>query len=464
MALANGPPKTTRTRSIAGRSGLGLALATLAVVVIVVAMVGWLTLAGDRQAGESARSAAAISLILPPPTPVSEAVAEVQPESQQGGLVRDDDTTTGSVSQEAIQPDLAQSLDTAAAENEATEGAVPLPEVKAPSADTDIASAGQTEAQAVDDDPPAEPVAPQSDEPVADQVTRTDSTRPTAVAPTATQPSSDRPAPPDPTLTEPGPAGPLPRISDDGRTPWRAYARPFDPTDRRPRIAVIVSWLGLSRAASETAIQNLPAGVTLAFSPYADDLDTWLARARAAGHETLLNLPMEPIGYPAKDPGPNTLLTGLTQEENLARLEWLLSRVNGYVGVINHMGSRFTTTPDALRPVLDAVHSRGLLFVDSRTSADSAVGQVSQVIGLPYVVNDRNVDHRATRDAIDAQLTEIEQIAARTGQAVAVGLHFPVTLERLALWLPTLEANGFVLAPVSTMIENPDSVRAAAAP
>ncbi|MEQ8369965.1 MAG: divergent polysaccharide deacetylase family protein, partial [Alphaproteobacteria bacterium] len=275
---------------------------------------------------------------------------------------------------------------------------------------------------------------------------------------------ADRPAPPDPALTEPGPTGPLPRIGDDGRTPWRAYARPFDPSERRPRIAVIVSWLGLSRAATETAIQNLPAGVTLAFSPYADDLDTWLARARAAGHETLLNLPMEPVGYPVQDPGPNTLLTGLPADENRARLQWLLSRVSGYVGVINHMGSRFTTTPDSLRPVLDEVRVRGLLFVDSRAAADSAVGQVSRVIGLPYVVNDRNIDHQATRDAIDAQLAEIEQIAARTGQAVAVGLHFPVTLERLALWLPTLEAKGFVLAPVSTMLENPEVASAAPAP
>ena len=47
--------------------------------------------------------------------------------------------------------------------------------------------------------------------------------------------------------------------------------------------------------------------MTLAFSPYADDLPRSVAKARAAGHEILLQVPLEPYGYPDVDPGPPLL-------------------------------------------------------------------------------------------------------------------------------------------------------------
>ena len=104
-------------------------------------------------------------------------------------------------------------------------------------------------------------------------------------------------------MLEQSPLGPLPRIGPDGLEPWRVYARPFDATDLRPRVAVVMSGLGLSNAATEAAIQGLPGAVTLAFQPYSDGLQRWIGLARAAGHETLLNLPMEPQDYPQSDPG-----------------------------------------------------------------------------------------------------------------------------------------------------------------
>src|SRR5689334_12612494 len=49
-------------------------------------------------------------------------------------------------------------------------------------------------------------------------------------------------------LIEDSPDGPLPRIGADGRTPMAAYAAAFDLKDRRPRIAVVVTGLGVSEA------------------------------------------------------------------------------------------------------------------------------------------------------------------------------------------------------------------------
>ena len=271
-------------------------------------------------------------------------------------------------------------------------------------------------------------------------------------APTAT-PRAPAPAPQSeqlaatggaPAAVRPAPSGPL--------LTWQRFATPFDADEARPRIAVVIVELGLSGAATEAAIQHLPPGVTLGFSPYAENLDQAINLARAAGHETLLGLPMEPANFPARDPGPRTLLTSLTPRQNLDRLEWVLGRVTGYVGVTNMMGSRFTVSADALRPVLSVLRDRGLMFLDARTSPRSVAGGLATSLGLPRAINDRLVDQEASRAAIDNQFAEIEKTASETGAAVAMGQPYPVTFERLNAWLPTLDAKGFVLAPITALV------------
>ena len=257
---------------------------------------------------------------------------------------------------------------------------------------------------------------------------------------------------PDPALVEASRFGRLPRVAPDGRKAWQAYARPFDANDQRPRISIIVGSLGLSGAATEGAIQRLPGPVTLSFSPYARGLDNWIVLARAAGHEVLLDLPMEPINFPANDPGPETLLTSLTAEQNRARLHSLLGRVSGYVGVVNHMGSRFTTSAPHLRPILTELRDRGLLFIDSRSSLRSVAARTASELKLPRAINNRFIDAEASRVAIDARLTELERIARISGFAVGISQAFPVTLDRLARWTRTLKDKGFALAPASAMV------------
>ena len=215
---------------------------------------------------------------------------------------------------------------------------------------------------------------------------------------------------------------------------------------------LIVSGLGLSDAATAGAIK-LPRQVTLSFTPYGADLEAEVAAARAAGHEVLLDLPMEPISYPADDPGPHTLLTSLNTSDNIARLDWLLGRFQGYVGVINHMGSRFTASPEPLRPILRALKDRGLMFVDSRSTSKSVAASVAGQMRLPRAINDRFLDHEPTRGAIDQSFAAAESEARARGVAVVVARPFPVTLERMAAWLPMLESRGIEIVPVTALAD-----------
>ncbi len=238
-----------------------------------------------------------------------------------------------------------------------------------------------------------------------------------------------------------------------GEPLWRQFATAVDVDRSRPRIAVVVSGLGLSSAATEAAIDHLPAYVTLSFSPYARRLNQWIALARAKGHEVMLDLPMEPIGYPNLDPGPHALLTSLDADQNLERLNWILRRGTSIVGLAATMGSRFIGSEDHLYPVMKELKQRGLLFLDNRAISSAATRAVSQRLDMPLLVNDRAIDEaQASRVAIDSRLAQIEHIASTNGAAVAMGQPYPVTIERLRDWTALLGAKGFALVPITALV------------
>lgn len=278
---------------------------------------------------------------------------------------------------------------------------------------------------------------------------------PSAAPPSATLPTGGialSPAP-DPALVENGRDGLLPVIGPDGRQPWQVYARPFGDKTARPRIAIIVAGLGLKESTSAEAIDKLPPDVTLAFTPYARNLDEWSARARAGGHELLIQVPMEPVDFPTSDPGPKALMTNLSAADNRSRLEWTLARTTGYVGVMTYMGSRYTADAGAVQATAALLKARGLMIVDSRTAEQSAIPAVAGHMGLPRAVATRFIDATPTRAAVDARLAELERFARQNGAAIGIASDYPGSIERIATWAAGLEARGLVLAPASALAD-----------
>jgi polysaccharide deacetylase 2 family uncharacterized protein YibQ len=258
---------------------------------------------------------------------------------------------------------------------------------------------------------------------------------------------------PDPGLTEDTPLGSLPRISEDGRQPWQVYARPFNTADKRPRVAIVMTDLGMSRVSSDAAIARLPANVTLAFDAESPVTAAWCGRARQDGHEVLLNVPMEPFDYPRSDPGPNTLLTSLPNTDNLERFLWSLRQSTGYIGITSLSGSRFTTDPEKLRPILDAARKRGLMVFDARVAPHSAMSDMAHDMKLPVAVETERIDQDMSPEAIDTVLGDLEKNARLNGGSIGIASPTPIVLERLNVWLKNLPDHGVALAPVSAMVQ-----------
>lgn len=255
----------------------------------------------------------------------------------------------------------------------------------------------------------------------------------------------------DPRLIEPGKHGSIPKTGTDGSRPLDVYASPLPvPAGSADSlIAIVITGLGVSDSATNDAILKLPPGVTLAFIPYSSELQRWIGRARSTGHEVLLQIPMEPFDYPDNDPGPQTLITSAPKDQNIDRLHFFLSRAQGYVGVMNFMGARFTASADALAPVIADTNKRGLLYLDDGSSPRSTVRTVPGNPKNLLLRADAVLDMKTDWSEIDAALARLETMANEKGVAIATAAALPVTLERIARWAKTLEARGIRLVPVS---------------
>jgi polysaccharide deacetylase 2 family uncharacterized protein YibQ len=259
--------------------------------------------------------------------------------------------------------------------------------------------------------------------------------------------ASPLPAAPIAGLSQPGPNGPLPTIATDGRVPAQAYARPFR-SNGRPRVSIIVGGLGLNAVTTRAAIERLPAEVTLSFVPYAEGLQGWIDLARAQGHEVMLEMPMEPSGYPNNDPGPHTLLASAEAADIQARMNWLLGRATGYFGVTNYMGDRFATSDAGMNAFLSILRQRGVAFLDD--------GSMSRRPGAwARASANRIIDEEQNPTAIVAQLNALEALAKGRGQALGTGFSYPVTVEAVARWTADMDARGLQLAPASAMTQRP---------
>ena len=253
-------------------------------------------------------------------------------------------------------------------------------------------------------------------------------------------------------LYEAGLHGFLPRVAADGRQPWQVYRRPAK-TDKRPRIALLFTDMGLSQANSGAAVRDLPSEVSLSFSALAKGLENQIAAARRDGHEVFLDLPMEPSDYPRSDPGPYTLLTSASLVENLDRLEWTLAQAAGYVGVVTKMGGRFTADNESMMPVLEALKKRGLMFIDARASSRSLAIELATTLGLPRAYGNAVIDAVPARADIERRLAALENRARIDGVAVGLARNYPVTLAVVKEWAASVAQRNYQLVPVSAVAD-----------
>ncbi|MHA1157326.1 MAG: divergent polysaccharide deacetylase family protein [Alphaproteobacteria bacterium] len=255
-------------------------------------------------------------------------------------------------------------------------------------------------------------------------------------------------------LIEEGPYGPLPRVAATGLRPLDAYARPTTGSLRSDRIAIVIGGIGISGPGTAEAIRNLPGNITLGLAPYGETVGEAVRDARQAGHELVLQIPLEPFNYPTTNPGPQTLTRAASASTNIDRLRWLMAQATNYVGVMNYLGAGFISDADALAPVLEEIGARGLLFLDDGSSSRSVAGEAARG-RTPFLRADITLDVDLTAAAIDLRLDQLQALARERGWAIASGSAFPLTVERVQAFADKAAERGIQIVPLSALLNNP---------
>ncbi len=275
-----------------------------------------------------------------------------------------------------------------------------------------------------------------------------------AVLPARPMPIPD----PDPRLLQSTPLGKIPRVSADGRKAANYYARPFEGGASAPKVAIIIGGLGLNTRITERAIDELPPEVSLAFAPYAKNLEFWTQKARNAGHEVLIELPMESHSANQAALGAAALLTSRSPEENLQRLDWLLSRFGGYFAATNYMGGKFAADDASLSPVLARLRDAGVGYIDD-TGAAKTAGAKSGALWTSVNRMIPPAPDASGASKVRRELTALEKIAARDGAALGKTYAYASTIDEITAWADSLGDRQIAIAPASAVLHDRKNAR-----
>lgn len=249
--------------------------------------------------------------------------------------------------------------------------------------------------------------------------------------------------------------GILPLIrAKDGFTPFHAYKKPFaNEKPEKKRIALGIYGLGLSDKATESAIRAIPSSVSLILSPYAPEVDLYRQKARAAGHEIWLSVPLENTTYPNVDTGSQTIFVNSTIKDTRDRVFWALSRTAGYTGIVSNKDHKYTIDQVRTHPLFKEIKRRGLGYLESNPSIDLLADQGNPKRKVPYIKNSLWIDENLDAQTIIENLKQLEQKALKEGEAVGLLQPYPLSYQIILKWIKTLEEKNIEIVPISAISE-----------
>jgi len=252
--------------------------------------------------------------------------------------------------------------------------------------------------------------------------------------------------------------GRAPIKGPNGQTALNSYNRPFtlpSGASGKTPVSIIIGGLGINRSVTQQAIDSLPPDVTLSFAAHTAGLQDWINRARSAGHEVMIEIPMDSAQFDASEKGADKALrVSNPASKNLRNMDWLLSRGQGYFGVINYNGDNLLTRADVSAPILSKLSDSGLGFITDGAFSAPSLGALSRSVNLPYKSGFGLIDPEPNTQIIRAQLSNLSNLAASNSRPIGVGFAYPETIESVARWAATLDTQNLILAPASfTLIQ-----------
>lgn len=255
-------------------------------------------------------------------------------------------------------------------------------------------------------------------------------------------------------LSRTTPYGSIPAPASDGRTAFKVYARPYAAVSNTKPVSLMIGGLGINRALTKRAIDELPAEISLSFAAHAPNLQSQINAARARGHEVMIELPMESEEFDTSEPGAEWALRvgSASTTQNTRNLDRLLSRASGYFAVTNYNGGLFLQRSDSVVPMMASLSEAGLGFIFDGSVAAPSLSTLANASRLPYLKAFTMIDSNPDRASIKGELDRMTKLAGSGAAPVGVGFTYPQTIDAVSEWVSGLERQGLTLAPVSSRV------------
>ena len=199
----------------------------------------------------------------------------------------------------------------------------------------------------------------------------------------------------------------------------KTLAEPKAETEKKPLVAIIIDDMGYRKAVGERFLE-LDMELSFSFLPFGPHTKDLSQKAGQLGKDILLHLPMEPNDLKS-DPGLGALMVSMNKKTIQKIFKKDLAEVPMAIGVNNHMGSRFTCNPKAMRIVLEQVRAEGLFFLDSLTTSKSVGFSMAGAMGIKTIKRDVFLDNNLNKKKIINQLESLVKIAEKHGKEIGIG-------------------------------------------
>lgn len=290
----------------------------------------------------------------------------------------------------------------------------------------------------------AVPVSTDSQEPVSLNLPQAPTVEPPQ--PSAPEPVSQAPV----ALVVPSPSTRSPEPPAPSYTVTSIMTEPPPMPEHRGTLIFVIDDAGNNLHELEPFLR-FPGPLTIAVLPGLPYSAEAARRIRAAGKEVILHQPMEAIG--GQDPGPGAIYVGMPPQEIRAMVERNLMEIGPVAGMNNHQGSRVTMDVRAMEILLTLCRDRGIYFLDSRTTADTAApvvaAQMGVKIGERHVFLDNIQDKASMIQYVEVGLQKADQ----QGIAVMIGHTWSSELAgTLTELYPNLIKGGYSLSTLSKIM------------
>lgn len=256
----------------------------------------------------------------------------------------------------------------------------------------------------------------------------------------------------------------LPKISEDGRKPWIEFAQ-----ERRSiqpnffRVSILLKGLGINKIQTEQILSKLPREVSFSFSPYGEDNERLVKKARSLGHETYADLLLSPKDFLESDNGPLALSITESHEKNIESTYKSISNAMPTGGIIINDGITSKEVEQGLKDIMEKVGNMGLLIVDATQEGLNKI----QTQGIARRKADIVITDY-TPKGLKRSLKEAEDIARKQGSVVIVSDVKMSVIREIGDWIKTFSpqltyqqmkeqnietiSRPYALVPISAMV------------